>query len=133
MGIKANIKQLVQAEQLKTYRAQNAQLILQAWSPDFPDPDGNATPMSDYGAKSLAWRNKWQSESAAKLTQQAALEPNATKRAAFYKQLTELQLNEGWGAMLYQPINPITIAKTVKGYARNAQGQVRFEKLSKTN
>ena len=131
VGIKANIKQLVQAEQLKTYRAQNAQLILQAWSPDFPDPDGNATPMSDFGAKSLAWRNKWENVGAAKLTQQAALETNPTKRAALYKQLTELQLNDGWGAMLYQPINPITIATNVVGYVRNAQGQVRFEKLSK--
>ncbi len=131
VGIKANIKQLVQAEQLKTYRAQNAQLILQAWSPDFPDPDGNATPMSDFAAKSLAWRNKWKNDSAAKLTQQAALEPVPAKRAALYKQLTELQLTDGWGAMLYQPINPITIAPNISGYVRNAQGQVRFEKISK--
>ena len=132
VGIKANIKQLVEAEQLKTYRAQNAQLILQSWGSDFPDPDGNATPMTDFGAKSLAWRNKWQNDGGAKLTQQAALETNPQKRAALYKQLTELHLNEGWGAMMFQPIRTITLSTNVKGYVRNAQGQVRFEKISKS-
>ncbi len=131
IGLKANIKQIVQSEQLKIYRAQKAQMVLLAWSPDFPDPDGNATPMSDYGAKSLAWRNVWQNDAAGKLAQQAALETNATKRAALYKQLTELQLDDGPFAILYQPKVPLVLAKNVLGYARNAQGQVRFEKLSK--
>jgi peptide/nickel transport system substrate-binding protein len=131
IGIKANIKQIVQAELLKIYRAQKAQMVMVQWSPDFPDPDGNATPMADYNAKSLAWRNSWQNAASSKLTQQAALEKNATKRAALYKQLTELHLQEGWGAMLMQPSAPIVLAKSVNGYLRNAQSQVRFEKISK--
>ncbi len=131
IGLKANIKQIVQSELLGIYRAQKAQMVLVGWSPDFPDPDGNATPMSDYGAKSLAWRNAWNNATASKLAQQAALEPNATKRAALYKQLTELQLEEGPFAILYQPKVPVTLSTTVKGYLRNAQGQVRFEKISK--
>ena len=106
-------------------------MVMVGWSPDFPDPDGNATPMSDYGAKSLAWRNAWQNDTAGKLAQQAALEPNPAKRAALYKQLTELQLEEGPFAILYQPKVPLTLSKVVKGYVRNAQGQVRFEKISK--
>jgi peptide/nickel transport system substrate-binding protein len=131
IGIKANIKQIVQSELLKIYRAQKATMVLVGWSPDFPDPDGNATPMGDYNAKSLAFRNNWQNATSAKLVQQAALESNPAKRAAFYKQLTELHLQEGWGAMLYQPTVPVTLAKTVQGYLRNAQGQVRFEKIKK--
>jgi peptide/nickel transport system substrate-binding protein len=131
IGLKANIKQIVQSELLKVYRAQKAQMVMVGWSPDFPDPDGNATPMSDYGAKSLAWRNAWQNETASKLAQQAALETNSTKRAALYKQLTDLQLEEGPFAILYQPKVPLTLSTVVKGYLRNAQGQVRFEKISK--
>jgi peptide/nickel transport system substrate-binding protein len=132
IGIKVNIKSLVDSELYPIYRAQKAKMVLVSWSPDFPDPDGNATPMSDYGAKSLAWRNGWNNPAAAKLTQQAALESDKTKRAALYKQLTELHLSEGWGAMLYQPSKPIVLSKSVKGYIRNAQGQVRFENISKT-
>jgi peptide/nickel transport system substrate-binding protein len=131
IGIKANIKQIVQAELLKIYRAQKAQFVLLQWGSDFPDPDGNATPFGDFNAKSLAWRNQWKNDASSKLVQQAALEVNATKRAALYKQLTELHLQEGWGAMLMQPTAPITISKSVSGYVRNAQGQVRFDKISK--
>jgi peptide/nickel transport system substrate-binding protein len=131
IGIKANIKQIVQAELLKIYRAQKAQFVLLQWGSDFPDPDGNATPFGDFNAKSLAWRNQWKNDASSKLVQQAALEKNPTKRAALYKQLTELHLQEGWGAMLMQPTAPITISKSVSGYQRNAQGQVRFEKISK--
>ena len=131
VGIKANIKLVAQAELLKTYRAQNGQLVLISWGPDFPDPDGNATPMSDFNAKSLAWRNAWKNDAAAKLAQQAALEPNPTKRAALYKQLTELHLQDGWGAILYQPASNVTLSKSVQGYVRNPQSQIRFEKISK--
>ena len=131
IGLKANIKQIVQSELLPIYRAQKAQMVMVGWSPDFPDPDGNATPMSDYGAKSLAWRNLWNNPTAGKLAQQAALEPNPTKRAALYKQLTELQLEDGPFAILYQPKVPLVLSTAVKGYLRNAQGQVRFEKIQK--
>ena len=131
IGIKANIKLVAISELLTAYRAQKGQLVLILWGPDFPDPDGNATPMSDYAAKSIAWRNSWKNDAAAKLAQQAALEPNVTKRAALYKQLTELHLQEGWGAMLYQPVKNIVLSKGVQGYQRNAQGTIRFEKVSK--
>jgi peptide/nickel transport system substrate-binding protein len=131
IGIKANIKQIAQAELLKLYRAQKAQFVLLEWGSDFPDPDGNATPFGDYSAKSLAWRNQWKNDAASKLVQQAALEKNPTKRAALYKQLTELLLQDGWGAMLMQPLATVTISKSVSGYLRNAQGQVRFENISK--
>jgi peptide/nickel transport system substrate-binding protein len=131
IGLKVVIKQLVDSELYPIYRAQKATAVLVDWSPDFPDPDGNATPMSDFGAKSLAWRNVWNNETASKLAQQAALEPNATKRAALYKQLTELQLEEGPFAILFQPTVSVTLNKTVKGYVRNAQNQIRFEKISK--
>ncbi len=131
IGLKANIKQLVDSELYPLYRAQKATMVLVDWSPDFPDPDGNATPMSDFGAKSLAWRNVWNNPTAGSLAQKAALEPNPTKRAALYKQLTELQLEDGPFAILFQPTISVTLSKAVKGYVRNAQNQIRFEKISK--
>ncbi len=131
IGLKANIKQIAQSEGLKIYRAQKAQMVLFQWSPDFPDPDGNGTPMADFNAKSLAWRNDWNSPAASKLAQQAALEPNTAKRIALYKQLTELVLNDGPFAVLFQPSVPVVLSSKVENYLRNAQGQVRFEIISK--
>ena len=131
VGIRANIKQMVQAELLTTYRAQKASLIQVSWSPDYPDADGNGTPLADYNAKSLAWRNGWNNPAASKLAQAAAVELDQTKRVALYKQLTELVAKEGPYAILYQPYKPVVISTDVQGFVRNANGDVQFEKISK--
>ena len=106
IGIKANIKQMVNSELYTTYRAQKAPLIQADWSPDYPDADGNGTPLSDYAAESLAWRNGWDNAAASKLAQTAAIETNAPKRLAQYKQLTALLAKEGPFASCISPINP---------------------------
>ncbi|AWN24670.1 ABC transporter substrate-binding protein [Deinococcus irradiatisoli] len=131
VGIKANIRQMVNSELLTTYRAQKAPLIQVAWSPDYPDADGNGTPLADYNAKSLAWRNSWQNAEASKLAQSAAVETDQSKRVALYKQLTDLVAKEGPYAILYQPYKPVVTSANVVGFVRNANGDVRLEKVSK--
>ncbi len=130
-GIKASVKAIASAEALKIYRAQGHQIYLGGWGPDWPDPDGNATPMSDFGAKSLAWRNVWNDATAIKLANQAALVSDPAKRVALYKILTEYQIQNGPFVFLYQPNIPLGFSVKVEGYVRNAQGQVRFENISK--
>lgn len=132
VGITANIQQIVQSELLNIYRAQDAELAMVGWSPDYPDPDGNATPLSDYDAQSLAWRNVWQNEEASRLAQEAALETDPDKRAELYGQLTKLVAEEGPYAILYQPFKPIVTRANVNDFIRNAQGNVDFDKVSKT-
>jgi peptide/nickel transport system substrate-binding protein len=131
-GIKANIKAIASAEALRIYRAQSHQVYLGGWSPDFPDPDGNATPMSDFAARSLAWRNSWNDVTAARMANQAALEATDAKRTALYKLLTDYMVKSGPFVMLYQPSAPLGMSVNVQGYVRNAQSQVRFENISKT-
>jgi peptide/nickel transport system substrate-binding protein len=131
VGIRANIKQMVQAELLTTYRAQKAPLIQVSWSPDYPDADGNGTPLADYNAKSLAWRNGWNNPAASRLAQAAAIEIEQTKRLALYKQLTDLLAKDGPYAILYQPYKAIVVSTGVAGFGRNANGDVQFEKISK--
>ncbi len=130
-GFKANVKAIANAEVLRTYRAQNHQMVLVGWSPDFPDPDGNATPWANFEARSLAWRNVWNDPTAIRLTNQAALETDPSKRVALYRILTDYVLKNGPYAVLYQPAIPIGLSVKVEGYVRNAQGQVRFENISK--
>lgn len=130
-GLKANVKAIANAEVLRTYRAQNHQMVLVGWSPDFPDPDGNATPWADFNARSLAWRNVWNDPTAIRLANQAALETEPAKRVALYRLLTDYVLKNGPYAVLYQPAVPLGLSVKVEGYVRNAQGQVRFENISK--
>ncbi|GAA4003346.1 ABC transporter substrate-binding protein [Deinococcus rubellus] len=131
VGIKANIRQMVNSELLTTYRAQKAPLIQVAWSPDYADADGNGTPLADYNAKSLAWRNSWQNDQASKLAQSAAIETDPAKRINLYKQLTDLVAKDGPYVILYQPYKPVVLSASVVGFGRNANGDVRFEKVSK--
>ncbi|GAA5501939.1 putative D,D-dipeptide-binding periplasmic protein DdpA [Deinococcus xinjiangensis] len=131
VGIKTNIKQTVTSELLTAYRAQKTSLILMYWGPDYPDADGNATPLSDYDAKSLAWRNAWQNDSASKLAQQAALETDAAKRQNMYLQLNALMAKEGPYVILYQPNKPIVTSAGVSGFVRDANGNVQFERVNK--
>ena len=132
VGIQANITQTVEAELLDIYRAQNAELVMVQWSPDYPDPDGNATPLGDFSAQSLAWRNVWDNAKAAELAQQAALEPDPAARTALYEKLTTLVAEEGPYAILFQPFQPIVTLASVEGFVRNAQGNVDFTAISKT-
>jgi peptide/nickel transport system substrate-binding protein len=118
IGLKLNIKAIQQSELLTIYRAQKGQMVLIVWGPDFPDPDGNVTPFTNYAAKSIAWRNAWEAPAdLTKLGQQAALEQDSAKRAELYRQLTERVLHEGPYAVLYQPTRPFGVRKNIQGFA----------------
>jgi peptide/nickel transport system substrate-binding protein len=131
VGLVAEIRVLPQSELLPIYRAQEAQMVLVSWSPDYPDPDGNATPLADFNAESLAWRNVWQNETASQLAKEASLELDNAKREELYRQLTELVAKEGPYMILYQPYKPLVVRAEVKGLARSAQGDIEFHKISK--
>jgi peptide/nickel transport system substrate-binding protein len=116
IGLKITIKAIQQSELLTIYRAQKGQLVLILWGPDFPDPDGNVTPLTNYEAKSIAWRNNWEAPDIAKLSQQAALEQDTAKRADLYKQVVERVLHEGPYAVLYQPTRAFGVRKNIEGF-----------------
>ncbi len=132
VGLNPELRITPQSELLDLYRAQKGQMVLISWSPDYPDPDGNATPLGDFNAKSLAWRNDWNNPTASQLALDASLESDLAKRVELYKQLTSLVANEGPYAILFQPVQAITTRAYVQGFVRNAQGNVDFDKISKT-
>jgi peptide/nickel transport system substrate-binding protein len=130
-GLRARIRTIATAELLNIYRAQNHQMVLAGWSPDFPDPDGNATPWSDFDARSLAWRNSYRDNVAAQLARQAALETGVEKRRALYRLLTERVLREGPYVVLYQPAQPIGLSVKVEGFLKNPMMSVPLWQVSK--
>ena len=119
IGLTLKIKAIQQSELLDIYRAQKGQIVLILWGPDYPDPDGNVTPFTDYAAKSIAWRNGWEAPDIADLGKQAAIAQDSAKRADLYKQLTERVLHEGPYAVLYQPIRVYAVRKNVQGFVYN--------------
>jgi len=131
IGITANIKQTTSAQLYTIYRQQAAELVLAAWSPDYPDPNGNASPLADYNAKSLAWRNVWNDATGTKLATEAAVSTDPAQRKDLYAQLTKYVAQNGPFAMLYQPVYPIVTTAKVDGFARSAQGDVDYTAISK--
>jgi peptide/nickel transport system substrate-binding protein len=120
IGLKVNIQQIQSSELLNIYRAQKAQMVLLSWGPDYPDPHTNANPFTNYEAKSIAWRNGFESPEIAKLALDASLAPDTAKRAEIYKQMTERLFHEGPYAVLYQPTRTYGVRKNIKGFVYDA-------------
>lgn len=114
VGIILDVQQTDQL--LDTYRAQQHQIVMTLWSPDFPDPDANVTPFADASAESVAWRNQWDDAAIAELVQQAAREQNTTRRMKLYQQISERVLHEGPYVVLYQPSRLFAHRSTLHGF-----------------
>jgi peptide/nickel transport system substrate-binding protein len=116
IGLKVTIQSIQQSELLNQYRAQKLQMVILSWGPDYPDPNTNADPFTNYAAKSIAWRNGFESPEIAKLAKDASLAPTPAARAALYKQMTERLFHEGPYAVLYQPVRTYGVRKNIKGF-----------------
>ncbi len=130
IGVTVTIKQTTQADLLTTYRAQKGQLVMILWGPDFPDPDANVGPWTDFKAKSIAFRNSWDDKIADK-GRAAALITDTVTRAAAYKDITEYVLHNGPYVVLYQPTELFGLRSNVKGFAWNPMGWLDFASITK--
>ena len=115
-GLKLNIQQLQTSELLNIYRAQDGELVLMNWGPDFPDPDGNATPFANWDATSLAWRNDWNDPVAIEMSKAAAVELDPAKRTQMYAELVDYVQHNGPYVMLYQPTRVFGVRNNVQGF-----------------
>ena len=131
IGVTVNIKQTTQADLLGTYRAQKGQLVMILWGPDFPDPDANVGPFTDYAAKSIAFRNGWDDKTIAAKGRDAALITDAAKRSTAYKDITDYVLHNGPYVVLYQPTEPFGLRSNVKGFVWSPMDWTDFAAISK--
>lgn len=134
VGIRLRIN-LVQAAALyEKYRQRAFQMILAGWAVDYPDPDALAKPFADASIQQLAWRSGWHDPRATRLTRQAMLEPDPTRRQKLYRELTQLVLLDGPYAILYQPVSAWAVRAELAGFdAATALGtlHVDFTRVSK--
>jgi len=136
VGIILNLQQLQVAELLNIYRSEDAaakQMVFILWGPDFPDPDGNITPFTNYEARSIAWRNGWDNPEFAQMAKDATLLETPEERVAMYAELTERLLHEGPYAVLYQPFKTFALRSNVTGFVYNPSDSpaITFADLAK--
>jgi len=104
IGIKVKLNKLISSQLWPIYRAQEHELILARWGPDYVDPHTNAQPFADYKAKQLCWRNAYYNDVTSDLIQQAGQEMDNDKRIALYQEANKIIQTEGPYAMLYQGV-----------------------------
>jgi peptide/nickel transport system substrate-binding protein len=131
IGVTANIKQTTTADLLATYRAQKGQLVMINWGPDYPDPDANVAPFTDYKARSIAFRNGWDDATIAAKGRDAALITDPTRRTAAYKEITEYVLHNGPYVVLYQPTELFGLRSNVKGFNWSSIGWAELASVTK--
>ncbi|MBX5465350.1 MAG: ABC transporter substrate-binding protein, partial [Clostridia bacterium] len=124
VGIHVHVQQMTQAALLAKYRAQEAQMVLMGWFPDYPDPDANAQAMGVYENKELAYRLRYKNDQVAALVRQAAAESDAARREALYRQINQMMMEDGPFAVLYQPKKSVAMRADIEGYAYNPQWTV---------
>jgi peptide/nickel transport system substrate-binding protein len=104
IGIKVKLNKLISAQLWPKYRAQQHELILARWGPDYVDPHTNAQPFADYKAKQLCWRNAYYNDETSQLIEEAGQEMDDAKRIALYQKANKIIQTEGPYAMLFQPM-----------------------------
>jgi peptide/nickel transport system substrate-binding protein len=131
VGITINVRQMVGSEMIKSYRGQQAQMVLIGWFVDYPDPDDFAKPFGDYTQKSLAWRVQYYNDPLAKLVGQAAGLQNTPERAALYKKVNQMMTEDGPFAILYQPMISYGVSKRIQNFVSDPVNSIDFSSMTK--
>jgi peptide/nickel transport system substrate-binding protein len=116
IGIKLNVTVLVSAQLWPKYRAQEHEMIMARWGPDYNDPHTNAQPFADYTAKQLSWRNVYYNDETAGLINQAGSEMDQAKRIGLYHKANKIIQTDGPYAFLFQPLYQYGVRNNVKGF-----------------
>jgi peptide/nickel transport system substrate-binding protein len=112
------------------YRQGKPQLMLASWSPDYLDPHPWADAFYRKGGPA-ARRVSYDDPKAVDLVSRGDRELNATKRAAIYRDLTAVALDDVPFIMLIQPKNFVGVNPSIKGYAIHPIWFVTLANLSR--
>jgi peptide/nickel transport system substrate-binding protein len=101
IGITVNVQVTEGATLLRTYRAKQAQMVMENWNKDYSDPDDFTFPFCD---GSLSHRVNYDNATIDNLITQASQEVNQTKRAQLVVEAQVLLDQDGPWVFLYQPL-----------------------------
>ena len=116
IGIDVEITQITSSTMYERYRAQGLQLVYAGWGSDYPDPDCNARAFGDWKMHQLAYRNTWLNNVTSDLCEAASMEDDLVERESMYLEITDILLDEGPFAVIYQPLTQRGIRTWVEGF-----------------
>jgi len=139
-GIKVNITVGTGKQILDRYRARELDMSLEAWGPDYPDPQTNAgtfayNPDNSLEAKAtglLAWRLGWDTDGLTPLTEAAVTEGDRDKRIAMYQEIQAKFRETSPFVIMFQQIEQDGIRDNVKNFTTGeAIGSADYSKVTK--
>ncbi len=130
VGIKVTLEPKERSVMITEYRQGKPQLMLASWSPDYLDPHPWADAFYRKGGPA-AKRVSYDSPKAVDLVAAGDRELDSKKRAAIYKELTQVALDDVPFIMLIQPKSFVGVNPSIKGYAIHPIWFVTLSKLSR--
>ncbi|MGH7265914.1 MAG: ABC transporter substrate-binding protein [Candidatus Rokuibacteriota bacterium] len=130
VGVRATLDRKERTVAWSEYRASKSVMILSGWSPDYLDPDPYADAYYKAGGV-VPKRVNWENSRATELTLMARKEQDPKKRAALYREIQQIGLDEVPHIMLLQPKNFVGVHPAIKGYAIHPIWFVGLEHLSR--
>jgi peptide/nickel transport system substrate-binding protein len=129
-GIKVTLEPKERSVMITEYRQGKPQLMLASWSPDYLDPHPWADAFYRKGGPA-AKRVSYDNPKAVDLVAAGDKELDPKKRAAIYKDLTQVALDDVPFIMLIQPKSFVGVNPSIKGYAIHPIWFVTLSKLSR--
>jgi peptide/nickel transport system substrate-binding protein len=114
IGINVDVKVLRSADVTSTYRARTHQFVIARWGADYPDPDNLAKAFADFDSRVLAFRNQWD-HPVKQVVQAAVKERDQARRAAMYRDIQKVVLDEGPYVIFAYPLRQIGMRANVRG------------------
>ena len=109
-GITLNLSVATGAQTLARYRDRELQVTLEAWGPDYPDPQTNASTFAynpgnadeDQNTGILAWRNAYDPGALTQKTKDAVLEKDTETRRKMYEEIQQTFLETAPFVIMFQ-------------------------------
>ena len=124
VGVKIELEQMADSNLFTRGRNRDYQLQLVGWYTGYPDADAmmfrqvvNPDPRPEAKLTMIpVWRTGWQSLEMNKAAEEARMEHDPAKRIADYARIQDYMMHNGPAAYIYQPIRPLAMRNTVKGF-----------------
>ncbi len=124
-GITVNITVGTGAQILERYRARELDMSLEAWGPDYPDPQTNAgtfayNPDNSLDAQAtglLAWRLAWDTDGLTPMVEAAVVENDQEKRVQMYIDIQEKFRETAPFAIMFQQIEQSALREEVTDFS----------------
>lgn len=139
-GIKVNIRQATGAEVLSAFRARKTELTLEAWGPDYPDPNTNASVFAENPDNSekaqltgnLSWRIAFAAKETTPMAEAAVVERDTEKREKMYQDMQKISQDSSPFVPMFQITEQDGMQKNIEGFsAGGAVGSAFFWPVKK--